>query len=65
METENLALVKLNEQDKEKKATLDEEAPDKLKIIYPPFNIWNDNPYYILNVPWNTPEQRRAAKLFQ
>ena len=62
---ENLALVKLNEQNKEKKATLDEEAPDKLKIIYPPFNIWNDNPYYILNVPWNTQEQRRAAKLFQ
>ena len=57
---ENLALNELN------KANLNEKDPDKgLKIIYPALNIWNDNPYYILNVPWSSPEQRLAAKLFQ
>lgn len=76
---ENLALEKLNaEQEKEenqkkaKKANPDEKYPDnkeepnrELKIIYPTLNIWNDNPYYILNVPWSSPAQRIAAKLFQ
>lgn len=37
----------------------------KIKIIYPKRSVWNDNPYYILDVPWSTPEQRDAAKLFQ
>ncbi len=36
----------------------------KLRIIYPPRNAWNDNPYYILNVPWSTPPQRQAAEKF-
>jgi Ca-activated chloride channel family protein len=37
----------------------------KLKIIYPSRSVWNDNPYYILDVPWSTPEHKDAAKLFQ
>ena len=37
----------------------------KLKIVYPTRSVWNDNPYYILDVPWSTQEQKDAAKLFQ
>ncbi|MEZ5671623.1 MAG: substrate-binding domain-containing protein [Thiotrichaceae bacterium] len=37
----------------------------KIKIIYPTRSVWNDNPYYILDVPWSTEAQRNAAKLFQ
>jgi len=36
-----------------------------LQIDYPAQNFWNDNPYYVLNVPWSTPGQRAAAKAFQ
>lgn len=36
----------------------------ELHISYPTRNMWNDNPYYVLNVPWSSPEQRRAAGLF-
>lgn len=35
-----------------------------LKIAYPSYNIWNDNPYYVLDVPWSSPEQRKAANAF-
>ncbi|MEI6235844.1 MAG: extracellular solute-binding protein [Planctomycetota bacterium] len=35
-----------------------------LKIIYPEKNMWSDHPYYILNVPWSTAEQRKAAQIF-
>ncbi len=35
-----------------------------LKVVYPDFNMWNDNPYYILDVPWSSIEQRKAAKVF-
>jgi len=37
----------------------------KLKMVYPTRSVWNDNPYYILDVPWTTPEHQNAAKLFQ
>ena len=37
----------------------------KIKVAYPKRTVWNDNPFYILDVPWSTPEQREAAKLFQ
>jgi ABC-type Fe3+ transport system substrate-binding protein len=36
-----------------------------LQVVYPKFNFWNDNPYYILNVPWSTADHRNAAKAFQ
>jgi Ca-activated chloride channel family protein len=33
-------------------------------VTYPKYNSWNDNPYYILDVPWSTAEQRKAAEAF-
>jgi hypothetical protein len=36
----------------------------ELHVAYPPRNAWSDNPYYILNAPWSTPEQRAAAGEF-
>lgn len=36
----------------------------ELRIAYPRQNIWNDNPYYVLDVPWSSPEQRQAAGVF-
>ncbi len=35
-----------------------------LYVVYPKYNLWNENPYYILNVPWSTPEHRKAAETF-
>ncbi len=35
-----------------------------LRVSYPARNMWNDNPYYILDVPWSTPAQRAAAEVF-
>jgi ABC-type Fe3+ transport system substrate-binding protein len=37
----------------------------KLKVVYPARSVWNDNPYYVLDVPWSGTEQQSAAKLFQ
>jgi Ca-activated chloride channel family protein len=37
---------------------------DTLRVVYPKYNLWNDNPYYVLNVPWSTPEHRKAADAF-
>src|SRR5262249_45049281 len=34
----------------------------KIQMIYPKFNCWMGNPYYIIDAPWSTPEQRDAAK---
>jgi ABC-type glycerol-3-phosphate transport system substrate-binding protein len=36
----------------------------ELQVVYPQENLWNEHPYYILNVPWSAPEQREAARLF-
>lgn len=36
----------------------------ELRVSYPKRNLWNDNPCYILDVPWSTPEQRKAADQF-
>ena len=36
----------------------------KIRVVYPPVNMWNDNPYYVLDVPWSTAEQRAGAKAF-
>ncbi|HSJ04557.1 MAG: extracellular solute-binding protein [Verrucomicrobium sp.] len=35
-----------------------------LQVAYPTHNIWNDNPYYIINAPWSTVEDRKAADAF-
>src|SRR5260221_535356 len=36
----------------------------ELRVVYPERNLWSDNPYYILDAPWSTPEQREAAQAF-
>lgn len=36
----------------------------KLRLIYPAYNFWMDNPFYVLDVPWSTPQQRQAASTF-
>jgi Ca-activated chloride channel family protein len=35
-----------------------------LHVAYPALNIWNDNPYYIINADWLGPDERRAAESF-
>jgi ABC-type Fe3+ transport system substrate-binding protein len=35
-----------------------------IHVIYPEYNIWNDNPYYILNASWSSDDQRKAAQTF-
>lgn len=36
----------------------------RIVVVYPAINAWNDNPYYILDVPWGTKERRKAARQF-
>lgn len=36
----------------------------QLRIVYPEYNAWNDNPYYIIDAPWSSKEQRKAAETF-
>src|SRR5262249_36876968 len=33
----------------------------ELYVDYPEPNMWNEHPYYILDVPWSDPAQRVAA----
>jgi len=37
---------------------------DELRVIYPRYNLWCDNPYYILATPWVTPRHQQAAATF-
>lgn len=36
----------------------------ELRVAYPRQNMWNDNPYYILDAPWSSADQRKAAGAF-
>lgn len=36
----------------------------ELRVAYPELNAWNDNPCYVLDAPWSSPAQRRAAGQF-
>ena len=36
----------------------------ELRVVYPQRNAWNENPYYVLDVPWSSAEQREAAGRF-
>ena len=36
----------------------------QLRVVYPEYNAWNDNPFYIINASWSTSEQRKAADTF-
>jgi ABC-type Fe3+ transport system substrate-binding protein len=35
-----------------------------LQLVYPQRNVWNDNPFYVLNASWVAPTQRQAAEAF-
>jgi ABC-type Fe3+ transport system substrate-binding protein len=36
----------------------------QLRIVYPEYNAWNENPYYIIDASWSSKEQRKAAETF-
>jgi Bacterial extracellular solute-binding protein len=36
----------------------------QLRVVYPEYNAWNDNPFYIINASWSSSEQRKAADTF-
>ncbi len=36
----------------------------ELRVVYPARNLWNENPYYVLDAPWSTKDQREAAGRF-
>ncbi len=36
----------------------------ELHVDYPEPNIWNEHPFYILDVPWSNARQRTAATAF-
>jgi len=36
----------------------------QLRAIYPKLNMWSDNPYYLLDTPWSTDAQKKAAGAF-
>src|SRR5579862_2576431 len=36
----------------------------QLRIVYPEYNSWNDNPYYIIDAQWSSKDQRKAAETF-
>ncbi|MCB1231116.1 MAG: substrate-binding domain-containing protein [Verrucomicrobiae bacterium] len=35
-----------------------------LQVIYPKINLWNDNPYYVIDAEWTSKEVRKAAEIF-
>jgi Ca-activated chloride channel family protein len=35
-----------------------------LRVVYPATNMWNENPYYVLDVPWGSDARRKAANAF-
>jgi hypothetical protein len=36
----------------------------ELHVDYPEPNVWNEHPYYVLDVPWSSQAQRDAAAAF-
>jgi len=36
----------------------------QIRVVYPEYNAWNENPYYIVNASWSTADQRKAAETF-
>ncbi len=35
-----------------------------LQVVYPRINLWNDNPYYIIDADWTSKDERQAAQTF-
>ncbi|HSS48731.1 MAG TPA: substrate-binding domain-containing protein [Thermoanaerobaculia bacterium] len=36
----------------------------ELRVVYPKRNLWNENPFYVLNAPWSSAVQQQAAGRF-
>ncbi len=36
----------------------------ELRVVYPARNTWNENPFYVLDASWSSPEQKDAAGRF-
>src|SRR5215475_11097178 len=36
----------------------------QLRIVYPEYNAWNDNPYYIIDALFSSKEQPQASETF-
>jgi hypothetical protein len=36
----------------------------QIRVAYPEYNAWNDNPYYIIDATWSSNDQRKAAQTF-
>jgi ABC-type glycerol-3-phosphate transport system substrate-binding protein len=36
----------------------------QIKVVYPEYNAWSESPYYVLNVPWGSKDQQKAADTF-
>jgi len=36
----------------------------QLRVVYPEYNAWNENPYYIIEASWSSKDQRKAADTF-
>ena len=36
----------------------------QLRVVYPEYNAWNENPYYIIDASWSSKDQRKAADTF-
>lgn len=36
----------------------------QLHVAYPKVNMWNNNPYYIINAPWSSSAEQKAARSF-
>jgi ABC-type Fe3+ transport system substrate-binding protein len=35
-----------------------------IRVVYPERNLWNENPYYVLDAPWSSTDQKKAASAF-
>ena len=33
----------------------------RFRVIYPKYNLWNDNPYYVLSTPWTSIAHRKSG----
>ena len=34
------------------------------QVVYPIYNYWNENPLYVLDSEWSSPEQKKASEIF-
>jgi Ca-activated chloride channel family protein len=36
----------------------------QIRVVYPEYNAWNENPYYIIDATWSSKAQRKASETF-